>query len=173
VRVVAVLHPTRPLIAYHLLWRDDAHAAWVPFTNPSDQEIVWVGYDSTGAPVDLWTYWHGNVLHVPWPRRQVLVDVQWGKHGLLPRGTHSGTLPAERSLESFYLLSWAGILDLWLGRLSRRGPLCFCGGYARYTSFTRPLGLAQRIDVVTRADDPSHVLRSVFGPRYSRKRLWP
>lgn len=132
-----------------------------------------MGYDSTGAPVDLWTYWHGNVLHVPWPRRQVLVDVQWGKHGLLPRGTHSGTLPAERSLESFYLLSWAGILDLWLGRLSRRGPLCFCGGYARYTSFTRPLGLAQRIDVVTRADDPSHVLRSVFGPRYSRKRLWP
>lgn len=173
VRAVAVLHPTRPIIAYHLLWRDDAHGAWVPFTKPSDQEIVWVGYDSTGAPVDLWTYWHGDVLHVPWPRRQVLVDVQWGKHGSLPRGTRPESLPVGRSLEAFYLLTWAGIADLWLGRLSRRGPLCFCGSYARYAAFTTPLGLIDRIDVIVRADDPAEVLRAVFGPRYSRKRPWP
>lgn len=173
VRAVAVLHPTRPIIAYHLLWRDDAHGAWVPFTKPSDQEIVWVGYDSTGAPVDLWTYWHGDVLHVPWPKRQVLVDVQWGKHGSLPRGTRSESLPVARSLEAFYLLTWAGLPDLWLGRLSRRGPLCFCGSYARYTAFTDPLGLAERIDVVVRAEDPSEALRAVFGARYSRKRAWP
>ena len=62
-RAVAVLHPTRPIIAYHLLWRDDAHGAWIPFTKPTDQEIVWVGYDSTGAPTELWTYWHGTLLH--------------------------------------------------------------------------------------------------------------
>jgi len=173
VRAVAVLHPTRPIIAYHLLWRDDAHGGWVPFTKPSDQEIVWVGYDSTGAPVDLWTYWHGDVLHVPWPKRQVLVDVQWGKHGSLPRGTRSESLPVARSLEAFYLLTWAGLPDLWLGRLSRRGPLCFCGSYARYTAFTDPLGLADRIDVVVRAEDPSEALRAVFGARYSRKRAWP
>lgn len=172
-RAVAILHPTRPIIAYHLLWRDDAHGAWVPLTKPSDQEIVWVGYDSTGAPVDLWTYWHGDVLHVAWPRRQVVVDVQWGKHGSLPRAIRPGSLPTERSLESFYLLTWVGILDLWLGRLSRRGPVCFCGGYARYTSFTKPLGLASRIDVVARAEDPSGVLRAVFGARYSQKRPWP
>jgi hypothetical protein len=172
-RAVAVLHPTRPIIAYHLLWRDDAHGAWVPFTNPSDQEIVWVGYDSTGAPVDLWTYWHGDVLHVPWPKRQVLVDIQWGKHGSLPRAMRPRGLRPEHSLESFYLLSWAGILDLWLGRLSRRGPMCFCGSYARYVAFTRPLGLAPRLDVIARTEDPSDVLRSVFGKRYSRKRPWP
>jgi hypothetical protein len=167
------LHPTRPLIAYHLLWRDDAHGAWVPFTKPSDQEIVWIGYDSTGAPVDLWTYWHGDVLHVSWPKRQVLVDVQWGKHGSLPRGTRPRSLPATRSLESFYLLTWAGIPDLWLGRLSRRGPLCFCGSYARYVAFTTPVGLADRLDLIVRAEDPAEVLRSVFGERYSRKRNWP
>jgi hypothetical protein len=172
-RAVAILHPTRPLIAYHLLWRDDAHGAWVPFTKPSDQEIVWVGYDSTGAPVDLWTYWHGDVLHVPWPKRQVLVDIQWGKHGSLPRAMRPRGLRPEHSLESFYLLSWAGILDLWLGRLSRRGPMCFCGSYARYVAFTRPLGLAPRLDVIARTEDPSDVLQSVFGKRYSRKRPWP
>jgi hypothetical protein len=145
----------------------------VPFTNPSDQEIVWVGYDSTGAPVDLWTYWHGDILHVAWPKRQVLVDVQWGKHGSLPRGLRPGSLAAEHSLESFYLLSWAGILDLWLGRLFRRGPMCFCGSYARYVAFTNPLGLADRLDVIARTDNPSDVLRSVFGEWYSRKRHWP
>lgn len=56
-RVVAVLHPDLPIIAYHLLWSDDVHGAWLPFTNATDQEIVWVGYDSTLAPTDLWTYW--------------------------------------------------------------------------------------------------------------------
>jgi hypothetical protein len=173
VRVVAIVHPTRPIIAYHLLWRDDAHGAWVPFTKPSDQEIVWVGYDSTGAPVDLWTYWHGDVLHVAWPKRQVLVDVQWGKHGSLPRSTRTESLPVGRSLEAFYLLTWAGIPDLWLGRLSRRGPLCFCGSFARYAAFTKPLALGARIDVVARAEDPAELLRSVFGPQYSRKRPWP
>ena len=55
-RVVAVVHPTRSVIAYHLLWRDDAHGSWIPFTTPTDQEIVWVGYDSTNAPSDVWTY---------------------------------------------------------------------------------------------------------------------
>jgi hypothetical protein len=173
VRVVAVVHPSRPIIAYHLLWRDDAHGAWVPFTQPSDQEIVWVGYDSTRAPVDVWTYWHGNVLHVSWPRRQVLIDVQWGKHGSLPRGLRPSSLPRGQSLESFYLLTWAGIPDLLLGRLSRGGPLCFCRGYARYLEFTKPLGVVARLDVIVRTEEPSEVLRSVFGDRYSRKQPWP
>ena len=31
-RIVAVVHPSRSVIAYHLLWRDDVHGAWIPFT---------------------------------------------------------------------------------------------------------------------------------------------
>src|SRR2546429_386947 len=42
-RVVAVLPPTRRVIAYHLLWRDDVHGSWIPFTVPTDEEIVWIG----------------------------------------------------------------------------------------------------------------------------------
>ena len=55
-RIVAVLHPTRRVIAYHLLWRDDVHGSWIPFTVPTDEEIVWVGYDATHAPTDIWTF---------------------------------------------------------------------------------------------------------------------
>ena len=73
-RVVAVLHPTRSVIAYHLLWRDDVHGSWIPFTVPTDEEVLWVGYDSTYAPTDVWTYWHGQILHAFWPKSQVAID---------------------------------------------------------------------------------------------------
>src|SRR5437016_9437485 len=44
-RVVAVVHPTEPVIAYHLLWRHDVNGQWLPWAKPSDEEVVYVGYD--------------------------------------------------------------------------------------------------------------------------------
>jgi hypothetical protein len=171
-RAVAVLHPTKRIIAYHLLWQDDAHGAWVPFTVPTDQEVIWVGYDSTQAPTDVWTYWHGRILHADWPKRQVTVDVQWGKHGSLPRGTVESDLPFLQRLRLFHSFTYA-LPDYWLGRLNRNGPLCFCQSYRRYREFTRPLPLAPRISAVVRTDRPEATLEAVFGANYSRKPLWP
>ena len=172
-RVVAVVHPTRRLIAYNLLWRDDAHGAWLPFTTATDQEVVWIAYDSTRAPVEIWTYWHGRILHSPWPRSQVEIDVQWGKHGSLPGQVVQGDLPPFRTLNAFYALAILGLPDILLGRLNRSGPWCFCGGYRRYREFTRPVPLAGRLDAVVLAEDPHPALSSVFGARYSRKPPWP
>src|SRR3954469_674489 len=45
VRIAAVVHPTRPVIGYHLLWQHDVNGQWLPWTKPSDEEIIWVGYD--------------------------------------------------------------------------------------------------------------------------------
>lgn len=173
-RVVAVLHPTRRIIAYHLLWRDDVHGSWVPFTVPTDEEIVWVGYDGTGAPTDLWTFWHGTIVHTPWRDRGALtVNVQWGKHGSLPRGVIESDLPGLKKLNAFYAFSWLGIWDMWLGKLTRPGPGCFCYGYGRYREFTRPLLLGDRIDVVAQTLDAKSILTAVFGRPYSKKRPWP
>jgi len=173
-RVVAVVHPTRSVIAYHLLWRDDVHGSWIPFTVPTDQEVVWVGHDGTGAPTDLWTYWHGTILHTNWRGKgQPTVDVQWGKHGSLPHNMIESDLPATKKLNGFYAFSWLGLPDIWLGRLTRKGPLCFCRGYDRYRAYERPLFLTDRLDVVTRLDDPAPVLREVFGKKFSRKNAWP
>lgn len=171
-RVVAVVHPTRPVIAYHLLWRDDAHGAWIPFTKATDQEIVWVGYDSTSAPTELWTYWHGKVLHTPWPRRAPVFDVQWGKHGSMPRGLVLSDLPRFQKLPGFYVFNWLGTLDIALGKATRPGPWGFFRSYARYREFTKPVQLADRIDVIARTDNPGPVLGAVFG-RYSKKAPWP
>jgi len=173
-RVVAVVHPTRRIVAYHLLWRDDVHGSWIPFTVPTDQEIVWVGYDSSGAPTDLWAFWHGNILHTDWrDRGTVTVDVQWGKHGSMPRGVIESDLPGLRKLNGFYAVTWLGLWDMWLGKLTRPGPGCFCHGYRRFRDFSRPLVLGERLDAVTQTSDPRPILTAVFGKRYSKKRPWP
>ena len=173
-RVVVVLHPTRNVIAYHLLWRDDVNGSWIPFTVPTDEEVIWVGYDSTRAPTDLWTYWHGSILHADWrDRGQTAVDIQWGKHGSLPHRVKESDLPAFKTLNSFYAFTWLALPDIWLGELTRRGPFCFCHGYGRYRDFSRPVRLVEHIDVIVRAEDPTEALAAVFGRPYSRKTAWP
>lgn len=173
-RVVAVIHPKRQIIGYYLLWRDDVHGAWLPFTKPTDEEIVWVGYDSTHAPTDVWTYWHGKILHADWRGRgTVLIDVQWGKHGSLPRGITNEDAMWPRTMSNFWVSSWVGLPDIWLSRLTRPGPLCFCHGYRRYLMFDRPVIVGEKIDVVVRTDDPHPVLSAVFGLPYSEKTPWP
>jgi hypothetical protein len=171
--VVAVVHPIRKIIAYHLSWRDDAHGAWLPFQKPTDHEIIWVGYDSTSAPTDVWTYWHRTILHADWKGQgPVLADVQWGKHGSMPTATRPADLPWDKSNETFYLLTWI-LPDLWLGSLVREGPRCFCHSYRRYLTFSTPLPLGPRIDLIVRSEDPLPALRAVVGSGFSKKVAWP
>lgn len=173
-RVVAVVHPERRVIAYHLLWRDDIHGSWIPFTVPTDQEVVWVGFDSTLSPTRLWSYWHGKILTTDWrDRGPALISVQWGKHGSLPQGIIESDLPRFQKLNAYYLFTWIGLPDIWLGRLTRRGPMCFCRGYDRYREYSRPVPLSDRIDAIVRTAEPNGALVQVFGRPFSRKPLWP
>lgn len=173
-RVVAAVHPTRRIIAYYLLWADDVHGSWIPFTVATDQEIGWVAYDSSGRATDLYSFWHGTVVHADWRDRAApAFDVQWGKHGLLPRHTIESDLPAARKLNQFYLFTWLALPDVWLGNLTRPGPWCFCRSYGRYRQYTIPLELRDRLDAIVVTDDPHEALSAVFGRRYSRKRQWP
>ena len=173
-RVVAVAHPKRRIIAYHLLWRDDVHGSWIPFTVPTDQEVVWVGYDAAGAATDVWTFWHGTILHTPWATDQIpQIDVQWGKHGSLPRGIVESDLPRFKTLNSFFVFTYLGLPDIWLGNLTRPGPWCFCKSYGQYRDYSRLLSVGNRIDAVVQTEDPGSVLAAVFGGKYSKKRTWP
>jgi hypothetical protein len=172
-RIVAVVNPVRPVIAYHLLWRDDVNGSGIPFTVPTDEEVVWIGYDSTHAPTDMWTYWHGKIVHTDWRGRgHPAIDVQWGKHGSLPHGIIESDLPGSAKLNVFYALTWISLPDIWLGRLTRPGPLCFCHGYGRYRDFSRVMPLADSLTAVVRAEDATPALTAVFG-KYSRKPPWP
>lgn len=173
-RSAAVIDTGRRIIAYHLLWSDDVHGAWLPYTKPTDEEIVWIGYDASNAPTEVWTFWHGRILHLPWNRRAVEINVQWGKHGSLPRGLRESTLPRSRTLNAFYAGAFLGLPDIWLGQLNRRGPWGFFHGYARYREFTRPVVLGPLLNAVLQAGPGSEDgLRRIFGWNYSRKRAWP
>jgi hypothetical protein len=172
-RTVAVLHPSRRVIAYYLTYRHDIAARWSPFSQGADEEEFWVGYDAANAPTDIWTYWHGDILHANWRGKGELgIDVQWGKHGSLPRGTPASDLPRDKSLEIFYAFTYA-FPDLFLGRLSSKGPLCFCHSFARYQEFTRPVVLGARLTAIGRTADPDSLLTAVFGPSYAHKPYWP
>jgi hypothetical protein len=174
-RVAAVVHPTRPIIAYHLLWRHDVNGQWVPWAKPSDEEVVWIGYDpGTRAPTDIWTYWHGSVLHTPWrDKGRTAVDVQWGKHGSMPHGTILSDLPPNKTLNSFYVYEIALVPDIILGKLVHGGPWGFFHSFNRYRDFSKVLPIADKLNAVVKTEDAREALHVVFGRIYSNKRWWP
>ena len=174
-RVVAVVNPSRPIIAYHLLWSHDIDGQWMPWTKASDAEEVWVGYDPrTLRPTDLWTYWHGDILHTPWAAdRRPAVAVQWGKHGNLPYGVIESDLPRSRTLNLFYAMEFVLLPDIWLGKASHGGPWGFFHSYSRYRDFALVVPLEPRLDAVVTTEDPRPVLRVLFGARHADKLAWP
>lgn len=174
-RVVAVIHPTRPIIAYHLLWNHDINGQWVPWAKASDAEEIWVGYDrATHLPTDLWTYWHGDILHTSWKAKGTPeISVQWGKHGNLPYGVIESDLPRSRTLNLFYVAEFVLLPDIWLGKASHGGPWGFFHSYERYRDFSKIMPLQSRLDAIVTADDPRSVLQKVFGARHADKQAWP
>jgi len=174
-RVVAVIHPTRPVIAYHLLWSHDVNGQWVPWSKASDAEEIWVGYDRhTLMPTDLWTYWHGDILHTSWVGKGApAVAVQWGKHGSLPYGVVESDLPRSRTLNLFYAAEIVLLPDIWLGKASHGGPWGFFHSYARYRDFSLVIPLHSRLDATVTTDDPRAALQAVFGNRHADKQAWP
>ncbi len=91
-----ILHPQKPIVAYHLFWDDDID--YPEDNDPTDHEVVWVEYDpSTREVTAVYAYYHGKILspaeaaqdanaHGGRPR----INVQWGKHGSLPAGWDKG-----------------------------------------------------------------------------------
>jgi hypothetical protein len=174
-RVVAVVHPRCPVVAYVLDWKWDVNGQWVPWSKSSDEEEVWVGFDSlTHAPTDLWTYWHGTILHTNWrDRGRAAISVQWGKHGSLPHGVIESDLPGSRTLNVMYALEYVLLPDIWIGKLVHGGPWGFFHGYARYRDFSRVIDTGNRLDAVVETAAPTEPLRAVLGRRFANKRPWP
>jgi hypothetical protein len=106
-----ILHPDRPLIAYHFFWEDDID--FPEDNDPCDHELMWVEYGDEGRRLEaVWTYFHGRLLsggeaarrdaaaHQGRPR----VNVQWGKHGSMPVEWEAQSIPvSEGDVERKYL----------------------------------------------------------------------
>lgn len=174
-RVVAVVNPDRPVIAYIFDWKWDINGQWLPWAKSSDEEEAWVGYDPlTHEATDLWTYWHGTVLHTDWRGKgPPAVDVQWGKHGSMPHGVVQSDLPHPKTLNTMYAMEFALLPDIWMGKLIHGGPWGFFHGYGRYREFSHVVPVKDRLTAVLCGDDPRPALKTVLGTHYSNKLEWP
>jgi len=90
--IIPVHHPERPLIAYHIIFDDDA--LFSGRGKAYDHEVLWVEYDPISYNVvDVPTLWHRTVirtdsclLDAKSSDQRPRVMVEWGLHGLLPLG---------------------------------------------------------------------------------------
>jgi hypothetical protein len=87
--VVAVHHPSLPLIGYHLFWEDDYD--FPDDCEPSDHEEIWVQYDPAEKAVEKVMCWfHSRVLESEEAVKEAhrnqqrpIIRIEWGKHGSL------------------------------------------------------------------------------------------
>ena len=93
--LAVILHPERPLIAYHMFWEDDID--YPDDNDPCDHEVVWVAYDpENGRGTSVYAFYHNRLLSSQKAVEAAnqnggspAIYVQWGKHGSLPEGWES------------------------------------------------------------------------------------
>jgi hypothetical protein len=168
-----VMHPDKPLIAYHLFWEDDID--FPEDNDPCDHELMWVQYSPDGSNIDaITTYFHGRLLkggdaaladarkHGMRPR----VNVQWGKHGSMPGGWEDLPISAtDGDIERKYLapdgtMTLARYNEATYQKLHTEGrrlisnPLAlrlgwpdrFTGTWKEFVDFSRPIDAVEFID---------------------------
>ncbi len=169
----AVLHPSEPIVAYHLFWEDDID--FPEDNDPCDHEVVWVRFSPDRRSIERFsTYFHGRILeggegalreaaqHGMRPR----VNVQWGKHGSMPLGWESIEIVADEgdSERAFYAVgkpitlveynrgTWQKLRSE--GRRLRDHPMArrlrwpdrFTGEWERFIDFSRTSDLVRLIN---------------------------
>ena len=173
---VALLHPTRPWIGFHLFWGDDID--FPDDNDPTDHEVIWVEYDPVHRePIQVTTYFHERLISTSVPAGQrPLVAVEWGKHGSVPFNA-AGVLVETNGLRG----NWKTLHDhgarLPNHPLARKWPKSFPGGFDDYLNFSvakdpRDLLDERRMGLVTRWANAAlnqHFLPYCFAP----KTEWP
>lgn len=168
-----ILHPDRPIIAYHLFWEDDID--FPEDNDPCDHELLWLQYSKDAKAIEkIWTYFHGRLLEgsdealrdARRHRMRPRVNVQWGKHGSMPAAWESLRITAtEGDIERSYLplnepITLKQYNEATFHKLTKEGrrlrdhPLArrlgwpdrFAGTWTDFAAFTRPIDTVELID---------------------------
>lgn len=148
--IVAIVHPERPVIAYHLFWEDDL--GFPSDNDPCDHEVVWIEYDpATDKLVRVWTYWHGRIVTTddatadanshagrPW------VGVQWGYHGSVPWKALGQVPEIDRIMRAHWERAHTGAQPP-LDPLARGWPTKYEGDFKAFTHFAVPFDPRPRL----------------------------
>ena len=180
VTVVPVLHPSKPVIAYHMFFEEDALLAGRG--RDLDHEVMWVKYDPVTLKIDdVFTLWHRTVLRTDLctldaraRRQHPRICVQWGQHGMLPFGWE-GLLSARPRLELVFHYEIATYLNR-IPRISRIKPtVVFRGSYDDYVTFTRTVDTSAYmtgVDAIV-AEYCERELEKIIDRSFLHKKQWP
>lgn len=134
--IVALVHPSRPWIGFHLFWDDDVD--FPEDNDPTDHEVIWVEFDPVRRiPVGVATYFHGRLISTPIAAgTRPAVACEWGKHGSVPLG------PEGRLVETVGLRrNWTRLHEhgtrLPEHPLARDWPKRFAGDFDDYVRLDR------------------------------------
>ncbi|WP_028403042.1 hypothetical protein [Ectobacillus panaciterrae] len=144
--VVAIHHPTKPLIGYHLFWEDDYD--FPDDYEPCDHEELWIEYNPTQDVITkVMTFFHSRVLESTLAVEEAhengqrpIIRIEWGKHGSLLAGWKDMQEPLTRvSLEEWITKTYEHVKAG--GRVSthplkKYWPKGFDGTFAEYIDFS-------------------------------------
>jgi hypothetical protein len=180
VAVIAVHHPSKPLIAYHIFFEDDVFMAGRG--KSLDHEIAWVEYDPVTLKIaDVFTLWHRTVLRTESclmdakaSGQRPKIEIEWGQHGPLPSGWRS-LVAARPRLE----LAMHYKVVRYINRLPKASPrkpaVSFRGSYTDFLTFTGKVDAADYLSErsVFKAEHSQEFLSSRLGVTFLPKKEWP
>ncbi len=182
--IVAILHPEKSIIAYHLFWEDDID--YPDDKEPCDHEVVWIEYDEyTEEAIKIYTYFHGKILQTHEAVNEAnahnmhaWIGVEWGKHGSLPwdaAGLKSGK-PNAKLRKNWERLHTDGI-RMPSHLLAQAWPKKFEGNWDTYRDFIKLVDSVDMLEekqmiVVSRWGNA--VLNQMFvSYNFAAKKEWP
>ncbi|KAA0565775.1 hypothetical protein F0342_03535 [Bacillus sp. CH30_1T] len=144
--IVAIHHPSKPLMGYHLFWEDDYD--FPDDYEPCDHEEIWIEYHPvTEVVTNVMCWFHSRVLsseaavkEAQNHQQRAIIRIEWGKHGSLLCGWEkmkeplTGILLSDWLKESYQLVKSGGRLPDH--PLKRYWPKGFEGDLDDYTDYS-------------------------------------
>lgn len=178
--VIPVLHPSRPIIAYHIFFEDDA--LYSKKGQGMDHELIWVRYDPVTLKLeDVITFWHRTTLRTDAcllearaNQQRPRIEVQWGQHGMLPWNWRDiiSIRPRLELAMHYSLVAQNNRAD---GAATDGGSPLFGGSYEQYLQFTNCLDTSSYLseENIIVAERPSQKIRALIRGSYAEKKEWP
>lgn len=142
--IAAILHPDKPIVAYHLFWEDDL--GFPSDNDPCDHEVVWVEYDPASQRVTrVHAYWHGRIVTTDAAIAdanehdgRAWIGVEWGFHGSVPWQAQRNVKIVETILRDHWKSAHVTLKNRPRDPLARSWPTEFAGDFAAFTTFAVP-----------------------------------
>ena len=142
--IAAILHPEKPIIAYHLFWEDDL--GFPSDNDPCDHEVVWIEYaPATQRVTRVYTYWHGRIVTTDAAASdanshdgRAWIGVEWGFHGSVPWQAVGKVKVVDDILRDHWNMAHSALKKRPQDPLARGWPTEYSGDFAAFTTFTVP-----------------------------------